>query len=63
MRAFKLIMGTILCIVGIYLVFLEVGMVISEPHADKNGGWVIAAVFIGIGVLIFLGGILLCKTR
>ena len=61
MGVFKLIIGIILCLVGIYLVFLEVAMLISESHAFRNGGCVLFVVFVGIGVLIFVGGIFLCK--
>ncbi len=61
MSTLKLIAGIILCIVGIYLVFLEVGMLVSEPHCFWTGGWIPFTVIVVIGVLIFVGGILLCK--
>jgi hypothetical protein len=61
MKISKMIFGTILCIVGILFVLFELAMTGSEPDAFMHGGWIPFLVFLVIGIIRFVGGLLLLK--
>mgnify|MGYP001032064501 CR=1 FL=1 len=63
MRTFQLIIGAVLCIMGVLLVLFECAMALSEPHSFWRDGWIPFTVFIFVGVVIFIGGILLYIRR
>jgi len=61
MNTLKLIVGIILCIVGVLFILFECAMLISETHSFWTGGWIPFLIFVVLGVIIFIGGILLCN--
>jgi len=48
---------------GVLLVLFECAMALSEPHSFWRDGWIPFTVFIFVGVVIFIGGILLYIRR
>lgn len=59
MTVFKTMLAIILCIVGVLFVVFEIGMLVSEPHLFWTDGWVPFSVFVVLGVIIFVGGIVI----
>jgi hypothetical protein len=59
MRAFKLIIGILLCIMGFVLILFEIGTAFSERL--PRDAVLPFAIFLVSGVIVFTGGILLCK--
>ncbi len=53
MSLLKGALAIVLCVVGIWLILLEVGMLVSEPDAFA---WFPFLLFVVIGVASFLGG-------
>ena len=54
----RIVFGILLCILGIHSVVFQLGMLYSEPHAFASG-WHIFLIFIIVGIIIFVGGVLL----
>jgi hypothetical protein len=59
MKLARLIVGIILCIIGGLFVVFEVGMACGETNLFLHGGWVPFSVFVVLGIIIALGGVLL----
>jgi hypothetical protein len=59
MSILRTVMGICLCVVGVLFVLFELAMAGSEPHSFLTGGWVPFLVFLVLGAVIFLGGLLL----
>jgi hypothetical protein len=55
-RVLKKGVWVLVVLVGLYLVFLEVGMLFSESHVFKGSNIAVFAVFVAVGLfLVFLG--------
>jgi hypothetical protein len=62
MRVIKTILAITLCVVGLLLVLFEIGMLNAEPHLFASGGWVPFSVFVMLGIVIFVGGVVILLT-
>ena len=62
MAVVRIVFGILLCILGTLAVVFQLGMAYSEPHAFASG-WHVFLTFIVVGIVIFVGGVLLLTSR
>ena len=62
-RTLKRVAGVLLCLLGVYLILLEIGMAISEPHTLNATGLAAVLIFVTVGVgMLQLGRRLLRRS-
>jgi drug/metabolite transporter (DMT)-like permease len=56
-------LGGLLFLLGVWFIFFEVGVVISEPHTFEGSGILLFAIFVCLGIGMIYGGIKLIKSK